>query len=131
MATLADILDVPLPPDAGEDSYSLLPLLKGDNNPVREHAVSASISGIPSLRLGPWKLILTRGSGGWSPGGDGEPIQLYKLSSDPGETENLANNEPERVEQMRTLLEKLISGGRSTPGPVQENDVEVIRYSRN
>jgi len=131
LATLADILDVPLPPDAGEDSYSLLPLLKGDNNPVREHAVSASISGIPSLRLGPWKLILTQGSGGWSPGGDGEPIQLYKLSSDPGETENLANNEPERVAQMKALLEKLIYGGRSTPGPVQENDVEVIRYSRN
>jgi len=131
LATLADILEVSLPPYAGEDSYSLVPLLKGDDNPVREHAVSASISGIPSLRLGPWKLILTRGSGGWSPGGDSSQVQLYNLAMDLGETENLADKEPERAEQMKALLEKLITGGRSTPGPVQENDVKVIRYSKN
>jgi arylsulfatase A-like enzyme len=128
LATLADILESSLPPDAGEDSYSLLPLLKGDDNPVREHAVSASISGIPSLRLGPWKLIMTSGSGGWSPGGDDAPFQLYNLGTDLGETENLAKQDPERAEQMKALLEKLITEGRSTTGPVQENDVEVIRY---
>jgi arylsulfatase A-like enzyme len=131
MATLADILDASMPPDAGEDSYSLLPLLKGDDNPVREHAVSASISGIPSLRSGPWKLILTRGSGGWSPGGDGAPVQLYNLANDLGETRNLADENPERVAQMKALLEKLINDGRSTPGTVQENDVKVTTYSMN
>jgi arylsulfatase A len=131
LATRADILDASLPPDAGEDSYSLLPLLKGEDNPVREHAVSASISGIPSLRSGPWKLILTRGSGGWSPGGDGAPVQLYNLANDLGETKNLADENPERVAQMKALLEKLINNGRSTPGPVQENDVKVTTYSMN
>ncbi len=131
LATIADILDLSMPPDAGEDSYSLLPLLIGENNPVREHAVSASISGVPSLRLGAWKLILTRGSGGWSPGGDEAPFQLYKLDSDIGETENLADEYPERVALMKALLEKIITDGRSTPGPVQENDVAVIRYPMN
>jgi hypothetical protein len=29
---------------------------------------------------------------------------------------------------MRLLLEKLIVDGRSTPGPVQKNDVRVRRY---
>ena len=130
MATIADIFGAPLPPDAGEDSFSLLPLLHGDDNPVRENAVSASISGFPSLRLGSWKLILGSGSCGWSPGGDGEPIQLYNLKKDLGETENLAGELPERVSEMKALMETLIANGRSTPGPKQENDVEVIRYEQ-
>ena len=35
---------------------------------------------------------------------------------------------PDRVAEMRALLEKLIVDGRSTPGPVQKNDVRVRRY---
>ena len=35
---------------------------------------------------------------------------------------------PEKVAEMKALLEKLISNGRSTPGAAQQNDVEVIRY---
>jgi len=32
---------------------------------------------------------------------------------------------------MKTLLEKLITAGRSTPGAPQQNDVEVKRYPVN
>lgn len=128
MATIAEILGSALPPDAGEDSFSLLSLLKGADKTIRENAVSASISGFPTLRAGPWKLILGPGSCGWSPGDDGEPVQLYNLESDPGETKNLAGEFPERVSEMKSQMEKLITDGRSTPGPMQENDVEVIRY---
>ena len=92
--------------------------------------MSASISGVPSLRLGSWKLILGSGSGGWSPGGDGAPVQLYNLKNDLGETENLAGKMPGRVSEMKILLEKIIADGRSTPGPLQENDVEVLRYEK-
>jgi len=128
MATIAEIMGATLPVDAGEDSFSLLSLIKGDDKPVRTNAVSASISGVPSLRSGSWKLILGAGSCGWSPGGDGESVQLYNLGNDLGETKNLAGEMPERVEEMRSLMEKLITDGRSTPGPKQENDVEVNRY---
>lgn len=130
LATIAGVLGVSLPPDAGEDSFSLLPLLEGDDTPIREHAVSASISGFPSLRSGSWKLILGAGSCGWSPGGDGEPVQLYDLANDLGETKNLAAELPDRVSEMKTLMEKIITGGRSTPGSKQANDVEVIRYAQ-
>ncbi|MEN8117373.1 MAG: arylsulfatase [Bacteroidota bacterium] len=129
IATIAEILSVSLPQNAGEDSFSLLPLLKGDDNPVRENAVSASISGFPSLRLGPWKLILGEGSCGWSPGSDKKPVQLYNLANDLGEKNNLEDEFPRRVSEMKLLLEKLIDAGRSNPGPKQENDVEVIRYA--
>ncbi len=128
MATIAEIIGVEIPNNAGEDSFSLLPLLMGGDQPVRETAVSTSINGLPSLRNGDWKYIAGPGSGGWTPGEGDFPVQLYNLGMDPGETQNLASQEPDRVEKMVMLLENLIVDGRSTPGTIQENDVEVIRY---
>jgi hypothetical protein len=59
---------------------------------------------------------------------DDNTIKLFNLQDDPGETVNLAGNQPERVAEMKKLLEKLITDGRSTPGKVQANDVKVRRY---
>ncbi len=131
LRTFADVLGVTLPDNAGEDSFSLVPLLKGDDKPIRENAVGASISGIPALRSGAWKYIAAPGSGGWGTGGDqSQSVQLYNLDEDIGESKNLAAAKPEKVAEMQALLEKVISEGRSTPGAVQENDVEVIRFPR-
>jgi arylsulfatase A len=131
MRTFADVFGVKLPDTAGEDSFSLMPLLKGDDKPVRENAVSASIGGTPALRSGTWKYIPAPGSGGWGTGGDqSQPIQLYNLADDLGETKNLAAAMPEKVTEMKALLETLITNGRSTPGAQQKNDVEVVRYPR-
>ena len=41
---------------------------------------------------------------------------------------NLAASMPEKVGEMKALLEKLIIDGRSTPGAQQSNDVQVKRY---
>lgn len=131
IATFAEVLGTRLPDNAGEDSVSLMPLLKGGDQPVRDNAVSASIGGVPALRHGTWKYIPAPGSGGWGKGGDqSQPVQLYNLADDLGETKNLAAMMPEKVAEMKALLEKLIVVGRSTPGAVQKNDVEVVRYPR-
>lgn len=122
IATVADILGTKLPDNAGEDSFSLLPLLKGGDKPIREHAVSCASIGTPGLRRGPWKLILARDAKAKT------DVQLYNLDSDMGETTNLAAEKPELVAEMRALMEKLITDGRSTPGTKQKNDVEVRRY---
>ena len=116
MATLAEIWGATLPPNAGEDSFSLLPLLRGEDHPVRTHAVSCAASGVPGVRDGDWKFIPGR-----------EP-QLYNLAADLGETNNLVAAEPARVAAMRALLERIITDGRSTPGPRQPNDVKVRRH---
>lgn len=55
-------------------------------------------------------------------------FQVYNFANDIGETKNLAAAMPEKVAEMKALLEKLITEGRSTPGAVQKNDVEVKRY---
>ena len=118
MATLAEILGEKLTANAGEDSFSLVPLLRGGSEPARPHAVSCAQSGIPGLRLGNLKYVA-------------KPLpELYDLSSDIGERNNLAPAMPEKVAEMKALLEKLITDGRSTPGEPQKNDVEVVRFPK-
>ncbi len=131
LRTFAEVFGVKLPDNAGEDSFSLMPLLKGEDIAIREHAVSASIQGTPALRSGSWKYIPAPGSDGWGTGGDqSQPVQLYNLADDLSESKNLAATMPEKVAEMNALLEKLIIAGRSTAGAAQPNDVAVIRYPR-
>ncbi|MFK7738102.1 MAG: arylsulfatase [Pirellulaceae bacterium] len=131
LATLADIMDDVLPDDAGEDSFSLLSLFKGEERPIREHAVCTSINGVPGVRQGAWKYIPARGSGGWGKDGDqSQPVQLYNLDTDLAESKNLAAEMPGRVTEIRKLYKKLITDGRSTPGVRQNNDMNVIRFPK-
>jgi len=123
LATVADLVGASIPLDAGEDSYSLLPILLGENleSPLREATVHHSLSGMFAIRQGPWKLILGRGSGGFSEPrslepGPGEPEgQLYNLEDDPGETVNLYLDRPDIVTRLQTLLNEYRDSGRSAP----------------
>jgi arylsulfatase A-like enzyme len=124
------MLGTKLPVNAGEDSFSLLPLLKGGSEPIRQHAISHASSGLPSLRDGHWKIIFGSGAGGFANAAKQEPpatdrVQLYDLSTDLGEAKNVAANHPELVAKLTKVMEKLVNDGRSTPGPVQQNDVAV------
>jgi arylsulfatase A len=133
MATVADIIGVKLPPNAAEDSVSILPALLGqDTKPLREAIVHHSINGSFSIRQANWKLELCPGSGGWSaprPNIDDAsklpPLQLYDLSKDIGEKTNLQDKHPEIVARLTRLLEKYVADGRSTPGTLQTNTGEV------
>lgn len=124
MATLAAILDEPLPHNSAEDSYNILPALLGAqyDEPIREATVHHSINGSFSIRQGKWKLELCTGSGGWSkPGnnkakGMGLPdVQLYDMSVDVKEENNLHSRYPEIVEHLSKLLQKYKDEGRSAP----------------
>ena len=127
-ATLADIIDVPYGDDTAEDSVSILPLLKGDDYPVREALVHHSGFGMYSMRSGKWKLDLCPGSGGFSyPSeqrdevADLTPMQLYDISQDPGEQNNLFESHCDVVRTLRDRLASYIISGRSTPGAEQPN----------
>lgn len=128
-ATVAEILDHKLPPNAGEDSFSLMPLFKDPTKPVREMAVSQSADGTPAFRRGPWKLIF--GLGGRGQKSEGKKSgQLYNLADDLGETNNLYDQKPELVSELSALMQGIVDHGRSTSGPVQKNDVSV-NWKRN
>ena len=122
LATMAEVLDKKLPVDAGEDSVSMLPNLLGKSKgPVREATVHHSINGTFAIRQGKWKLIDAPHSGGWSSPKPAEKnlykdlpkIQLYDLESDPGESKNLSEANPEVVKKLTVLLEKYRNEGRS------------------
>lgn len=129
MATAAELLGIPLRDSMAEDSVSNLPLWQGTilEQPLREATVHHSIDGCFSIRKGKWKLELCPGSGGWSdpkPGEEGTdalPYQLYDLSVDVGERENVAAQHPDLVEEMRLLLKRYVQQGRSTSGAPQKN----------
>ena len=134
MATCADILATKLPDNAGEDSVSILPVLLGSKleKPLREAVVHHSAAGSFAIRQGQWKLDLCPGSGGWGVPNDFEAksaglpaVQLYDMVVDGGETRNVQAEHPEIVARLRSLLEKIIAEGRSTPGPKIPNDVSV------
>lgn len=127
-ATAAEVAGAKFPEDAGEDSFSMVPLLTGKGEWRRTSTVHHSINGAFAIRKGNWKLVLCPGSGGWSeprPGKedkDAYPLQLFDLKSDPGERNNVAESNPERVKALADELHQLIREGRSTPGPKLENE---------
>lgn len=134
LATSAAIVGATLPDNAGEDSVSILPALRGEklSQPLREATVHHSIRGQFAIRQGPWKLAFCPGSGGWAAPHDDEArkqalpeLQLYNLAADPGETNNLQAAEPQVVKRLTQLMNRFVAQGRSTPGTRQTNDVAV------
>jgi len=121
LATLAELTGQDLGPDAGEDSFSLLPLLQGRPEAfVRAPVVHHSINGRFAIRSGAWKLVLGNGSGGReAPRGKPftRPYTLFDLARDPGESENLAGAEPARVRALEQQAEHIRLSGRSRPAP--------------
>jgi arylsulfatase A-like enzyme len=109
LATCADMVNIDLPYNTGEDSFSHLPAFFGESQyeDAREHLVMQSFDGQFAIREGNWKLILARGSGGWTYDGepDDPPVQLYKLDEDIKEQNNLYDQHPEIVTSLKNKLE--------------------------
>ena len=135
-ATCAEILGESLPDHAAEDSFSLLPVLSGeDASDVRNHLVSHSVNGEFAYREGDWKIVFKM------PGKNldesrGKPtiVELYNLSDDTAEKDDLADKHPEIVQRLTEQLQSLVDRGRSRPGPVEQNDTrarfDVIQTER-
>lgn len=113
-ATCAEIVGEKIVPDAGEDSTSILPLLKGKAQDYKQtRFVHHDFGGRFAYRSGKWKLILSSVD---------ERKALYDLEADVSERKNLYKESPEIVERLREELTDIIKNGRSTKGPVQKND---------
>lgn len=128
-ATLANVLGADLPDAAAVDSVSQLAVWQGEATPARQDVVTSSGGGGLSIRKGRWKLACATGSDGFTDAHKRateptryEPAQLYDLETDPGEQQNLIDQEPAIVEELTALLAEYVRRGRSTPGPDQSND---------
>jgi arylsulfatase A len=132
-ATVSEITGGWIPEGAAEDSVSYLPAFAGKPiESTRNGLIHHSISGHFAYRQGKWKLALARASGGWSsPKENQAPAdaprgQLYDMSVDPGETNNLYESRSEIVERLLSSLKFDILRGRSTKGSPAKNDVSDI-----
>jgi len=126
MATLANMLDFELPDDAAEDSHDLTPLLTAKADSVRNTHVHNTKNGQYAIRDGNWLLIdaktgyISRVSKEWEtkykyPPDDKGAVELYDLSQDIGQRNNVAADHPERVTKMQVLLKSIQDQGHSAP----------------
>ena len=85
----------------GMDGVSLLPLLTGKKG-QKEHGYLyfefQELGGRQAVRQGPWKLVHM------AIRSDNPRYELYNLDDDPGETNDIAEANPEKVEELKALM---------------------------
>lgn len=131
-ATVSELVGSRVPESTCEDSVSFLPALSG--KPIvstRKGVVHHSFSGHFAYRQSDWKLILARGSGGWTAPNEKKSKneiegQLYDLKADPSEQNNLYSQRPEVAKRLLDQLKRDVRSGRSTDGPAAKNDVKNV-----
>lgn len=114
LATFAELVGIRLPEGAGPDSLNMLPALLGHDQTGRDHLVEQA--GVLSLRIGPWKYI----EPGKGPAinkqvnietGNATQPQLFQLEQDPSEQKNIAEQHPEQLKIMTSLLNRVREQG--------------------
>ena len=115
LATCAEVVGEKLPANAGEDSVSIMPVLRGKPF-ARPPLVMHSAQGVFAIRKGSWKLVDGLGSGGFTAPAKVEPQpggptgQLYHLVDDPEEKTNRFLEKPEVVKELTEALAKVKAG---------------------
>ncbi len=126
ISTFAAMTNQP-PPDTGPDSKNAWPAFLGEKleHPVHDTMLFGIARDKLAVRQGPWKLIPfrqdDRGHSATNKkaveekkGGEekkvnnGPAIQLYNLETDPGESKNLANENPDKVRELQAALAKAV-----------------------
>lgn len=115
LATVAELLGRPLPDEAAEDSHSFASILL---DPSYEHhrvpLINHGVRGEFAITAGDWKWI--------APRRDNDEGELYNLSNDPSESQDISSDHPTVVRRLRNALTKIVVNGRSTSGDPQSND---------
>ncbi|WP_309718475.1 sulfatase-like hydrolase/transferase [Armatimonas sp.] len=125
MATLAGVLGAELPENAAEDSVDMLPALQGKPGMRRNTpTVHQAASGKFAIRKGDW-VFINAPSGNDNGKGEpeslrpspphGQPGELFHLKADPAERVNRYAEQPSRVLELKALLERAKSAGRTVP----------------
>ncbi len=117
LSTLAEIVGATIPDDAGEDSQSFAsvffdPTSKHERPPLISH----SAQGRFAITKGHWKLVMPHTKS------KATAAELYDLSADPGETQNLIAAHAENAAVLRRQITDIVCQGRSTPGALAAND---------
>lgn len=108
LPTLLEFLGIPFPP--GIHGESIWPLIKGKKEKLRDYAFCGWHQGATCIQNKNWKFII----------GSGEKkqyylrryphkeSQLFNLMEDPGEKHNVIKQNPNKVNQMKQVLEEFL-----------------------
>ncbi|MEM7143653.1 MAG: sulfatase [Verrucomicrobiota bacterium] len=118
LPTIAALTESELPEGRKIDGLDASGLVTGDaeKSPREEFVYYTSRGDLEGFRQGDWKLLVKkapapRGAARKKAGGGGaapkEEVMLFDLSADMGETENLAEGNPEVVERLRARMVEL------------------------
>lgn len=108
-ASFAGLLDQSLPENVAPDSRNQLDVLTGKMSQGRDYIIEQA--GSLSVSTAEWKYISPSNGGAYNAltntelGNDKDP-QLYNLKQDIGEKKNLASENPEKVNELKSVLEK-------------------------
>lgn len=110
--TLLEVTGTPRHPDTDFDGVSFVPALRGER--LNREAIFTHIPNYfaatlqrpaTSVRKGDWKLIRFYSDGP----GQTDRFELYSLREDIGETDDLADAEPETVSELNSLIDQFLS----------------------
>lgn len=112
LATFAALLGQPLGPKDGSDSFDLLAAFRGETGLFPERPlIFQGRGGFFAVRRGDWKYIATNGNGDLAGPGDHteegptQNCQLFHLTQDLSEKENLCLQKPDQARKWKALLE--------------------------
>lgn len=124
-ATVASIVGAEIPTGSAEDSYNQFALLKGSDRSERDTLVHNTNANGYALRHGDWVLIDAKTGGVsavpvWFDEANGysknsHPGELYNLKEDLAQKKNLYAEKPEKVAELKALLNKLRNKGQIRP----------------
>jgi arylsulfatase A-like enzyme len=119
-ATFAQMLNQSLPEGAAPDSRPMKAAWMGKEKKGRDYLVLQNAQNNLSITDGRWKYVRPGQGPAYNKtvnielGNSMEP-QLYDLKKDVGEKNNLAKEQPKRVQQLSTELEKVVDGRYGLP----------------
>ena len=123
LATLAVLTGQEVPIGQAQDSINQSPLLfiPKLEEPPRNTLITSNNPKYFGVRMGQWKMITGLGSGGFTqprdlkPSEGGPTGQLFNLSEDLSETNNLWQKHPEIVKQLESILRQSKEAGKPQP----------------
>ena len=103
LPTLCELIGTETPSGHTLDGQSIWPLLVGEKQAAEDRPIYWKIKSHYAVRKGNWKLLLNRNS---------NKAELYNLKNDFRETQDLSENNPEKVAYLMELLERFKEGDR-------------------
>ncbi|MCY7353262.1 MAG: sulfatase [Cytophagaceae bacterium] len=117
-----------VPTDRPLDGEDLWPVLTGTGKRKAEQLAYYFNGKLEAFRLGDWKLKLPYGGNAGTPGMKAlaaHPLLLFNLRQDLGEQNNLAEQNPAKVQELQTAMTAFgQSLGKVPPGKIQRSEAD-------